>query len=60
MDEICDRYKCGKTAVGTDHDAPACFWHESRESYLARTKAHLEGRSIPSTVSPNDSTWRNP
>ena len=37
--EICDRYKCGGRAVGTDNGAPACYYHESRESYLMRKLA---------------------
>lgn len=60
-DELCERYKCGKTAVGTDGSGwLACYYHESKESYLARTRSLVEDRNIPSTVSPNDSTWRNP
>lgn len=58
--ERCERFRCGKEAVGlgTD-DGLACYWHESKESYLARTRDAMEGHAVPSNISPNDSTWHN-
>lgn len=62
-DERCDRYGCDRVAVGEGYGAPACYYHESKESYLQREREakvarDMEGLPIPSTVPPNGPTGR--